>query len=80
MNKDTTELIRNKLNADAEGICRKLLGNGKKVGNKWIVGDVHNAAGDSMKVDLSKCLWYNKHPAVHEQEAQGVLQESTMPS
>jgi len=59
MNKDTTELIRNKLNADAEGICRKLLGNGKKVGNNWIVGDVHNAAGDSMKVDLSKCLWYD---------------------
>lgn len=62
MSKDLTDIIRTKLNADVENICRKLLGNGKKVKNDWVVGDADNTSGKSMKVTLTgekAGLWFD---------------------
>jgi len=40
------------LGQQAEAVCRHYLSNGRRQGNYWQVGDVHNAAGRSMFVRL----------------------------
>lgn len=45
--------IAKKLANDAEGVCRKLLPEGKKKGQEWILGDLDGSAGDSLKVHLT---------------------------
>lgn len=43
-------------------ICERLLSEGKKIGNQWVVGSIQNTAGDSCYVDVtgSKAgLWHD---------------------
>jgi len=48
---DLSKLVLS-LSEQAEAVCRKYLSNGKRVGHYWVVGDVHNGQGGSMKVRL----------------------------
>ncbi|SDA96583.1 DUF7146 domain-containing protein [Mesorhizobium qingshengii] len=41
-----------RLARDAEAVCRAYLSSGRRQGNYWVVGDVHNAPGRSMHVRL----------------------------
>jgi phage/plasmid primase-like uncharacterized protein len=51
MTGSASELAR-RLGDHAEAVCREYLSNGRRVGNYWIVGDVHNTEGRSMHVRL----------------------------
>ena len=51
MSGSAAELAR-RLGDHAEAVCREYLSNGRRVGNYWIVGDVHNTEGRSMHVRL----------------------------
>jgi Toprim domain len=51
MSIQASDLAR-RLAEHAELVCRHYLSNGRRVGNYWIVGDVRNAAGQSMFVRL----------------------------
>jgi len=44
--------IRHHLLANMEAVCRYYLSAGRKVGRYWIVGNIHNEAGQSMTVRL----------------------------
>ena len=44
--------VTNRLAACAEGVCRHYLGNGRREGRYWRVGDVRNTPGRSMYVRL----------------------------
>lgn len=52
MTADVSELA-SRLAEQAEAVCRHYLSNGRRVGNYWIAGDVHNAPGRSMFVRLT---------------------------
>ncbi len=49
---DASELAQ-RLGRQAEAVCRHYLSNGRKQGNYWQVGDVHNTPGRSMFVRLT---------------------------
>ena len=51
MPRDASELAR-RLAREAEEVCRHYLSNGKRDGQYWLVGDVHNTPGRSMFVRL----------------------------
>jgi hypothetical protein len=51
MTGSASELAR-RLGDHAEAVCREYLSSGRRVGNYWIVGDVHNTRGRSMHVRL----------------------------
>ncbi|MGX8014365.1 DUF7146 domain-containing protein (plasmid) [Mesorhizobium sp. ORM8.1] len=51
MTGSASELAR-RLGDHAEAVCREYLSNGRRSGNHWIVGDVHNTHGRSMHVRL----------------------------
>jgi twinkle protein len=56
------EQVKRKLLTDVEAVCRKLLPNGKRLGGKWIVGNILGDAGKSMSVELSgekAGLWFD---------------------
>ncbi|CDX24376.1 conserved hypothetical protein [Mesorhizobium plurifarium] len=44
--------LAHRLGEHAEAVCRHYLSNGRRQGNYWTVGDVHNAPGRSMFVRL----------------------------
>jgi len=44
--------LAHRLARDAEALCQKYLSNGRRQGNYWMVGDVHNTPGRSMHVRL----------------------------
>jgi hypothetical protein len=46
-----SELAR-RLAREAEAVCRHYLSNGRRAGNYWLVGDVHNTPGRSLFVRL----------------------------
>ncbi len=45
--------LAQRLNCEAETVCRHYLSNGRKQGRYWIVGDVENAPGRSLYVRLT---------------------------
>ena len=49
---DAADLAQ-RLGQQAEAVCRTYLSNGRRQGNYWQVGDVHNTAGRSMFVRLT---------------------------
>ena len=51
MTKTLTDLKR-RLTDNAEAVCRRYLSNGRRLGNYWVVGDVHNTPGRSLYVRL----------------------------
>lgn len=53
MSTNLKQEVREKLNADVENICQRLLPEGKKIRNEWVVGSVEGEAGKSMHVCLS---------------------------
>jgi len=46
--------IAQRLNAQAEQVCRKLLPHGKKVGGEWQAGDLYGDDGNSLSINLNK--------------------------
>jgi len=64
-------IIRHHLVANMEAVCRYYLSAGRKVGRYWIVGNIHNEAGQSMAVRLydSNCerigLWVDYATGEH---------------
>ncbi|MDH6264611.1 hypothetical protein, partial [Bradyrhizobium sp. BR13661] len=48
---DASELAR-RLAREAEAVCRRYLSNGKRAGQYWLVGDIHNTPGRSLFVRL----------------------------
>jgi phage/plasmid primase-like uncharacterized protein len=52
MSETAADLAR-RLAAQAEGVCRHYLSNGRRVGRTWRVGDVDNTPGRSLCVQLS---------------------------
>jgi hypothetical protein len=53
MSPQPCELAR-RLAREAEAVCRYYLSNGKRAGQYWVVGDVHNTPGRSMFVRLQE--------------------------
>ena len=53
MRRDASELAQ-RLAREAEAVCRHYLSNGKREGQYWLVGDVHNTPGRSMFVRLQQ--------------------------
>jgi hypothetical protein len=49
---DTANDLARRLGRQAEAVCRHYLSNGRRQGNYWLVGDVHNTPGRSMFVRL----------------------------
>ncbi len=49
---DTANDLARRLGRQAEAVCRHYLSNGRRQGNFWLVGDVHNTPGRSMFVRL----------------------------
>jgi hypothetical protein len=49
---DTANDLARSLGRQAEAVCRHYLSNGRRQGNYWLVGDVHNTPGHSMFVRL----------------------------
>src|SRR5271169_374598 len=49
---DTGNDLARSLGRQAEAVCRHYLSNGRRQGNYWLVGDVHNTPGHSMFVRL----------------------------
>ncbi|MBS0232166.1 MAG: toprim domain-containing protein [Proteobacteria bacterium] len=45
--------LARRLSAHAEAVCEHYLFNGRKAGRYWLVGDVHNAEGQSLHVRLA---------------------------
>jgi twinkle protein len=45
--------IAQRLNDQAEGVCRLLLPHGKRVGHEWQAGDIHGSSGKSLSVNLN---------------------------
>lgn len=45
--------IAHRLAENAEAVCRRYLSNGRREGQYWMVGDVHNAPGRSLYVRLT---------------------------
>jgi len=48
----TPSQLSDRLNQRAEQVCQELIPSGKRKGHEWVAGDVHGAAGDSLKVCL----------------------------
>jgi hypothetical protein len=46
--------IARRLSENAEAVCRRYLSNGRREGHYWMVGDIHNVAGRSLYVRLSR--------------------------
>jgi twinkle protein len=46
--------IAQRLNDQAEGVCRLLLPHGKKSGHEWVAGDIHGGDGKSLSINLNK--------------------------
>ncbi|MGY3079202.1 hypothetical protein ACVWZZ_005610 [Bradyrhizobium sp. LM6.10] len=53
MLREPCELAR-RLAREAEAVCRHYLSNGKRAGQYWVVGDVHNTPGRSLFVRLKE--------------------------
>ena len=51
MARDASDLVQ-RLGRQAEAVCRRYLGNGRRSGRYWLVGDVRNTPGGSMFVRL----------------------------
>lgn len=49
---DTVSDLARRLAGHAEAVCRHYLSNGRRSGGYWMVGDVHNAPGQSLYVRL----------------------------
>jgi len=49
----TTRDVAERLSVRAESVCAYYLSNGRREGNYWLVGDVHNTPGRSMYVRLT---------------------------
>ncbi|KTQ96328.1 DNA primase [Aureimonas ureilytica] len=52
MARENASELAQRLGREAEAVCRHYLGNGRRQGNYWQVGDVRNAPGRSMFVRL----------------------------
>lgn len=50
--KDKTSDLAHRLARNAEAVCRHYLGNGRREGRYWMIGDVRNTPGRSMYVRL----------------------------
>jgi len=44
--------LAHRLSRQAEAVCRRYLGAGRRQGHYWLVGDVHNTPGRSLFVRL----------------------------
>jgi hypothetical protein len=53
---DTISDLKRRLAENAEAVCRYYLFNGRRAGNYWVVGDVHNTPGRSLYVRLRGSL------------------------
>lgn len=49
----TAAEIARRLGENAEAVCRRYLSNGRREGNYWMVGNIHNERGRSLYVRLS---------------------------
>lgn len=49
---DSASDLAHRLAENAEAVCRRYLSNGRRHGNYWLVGDVHNTPGRSLYVRL----------------------------
>jgi hypothetical protein len=52
LRRDTISDLKHRLAEHAEAVCRYYLFNGRRAGNYWIVGDIHNTPGRSLYVRL----------------------------
>src|SRR3546814_7776646 len=51
MSSSTADIVR-RLGENAEAVCRRYLGNGRREGHYWMVGNIHNERGRSLYVRL----------------------------
>ncbi len=51
MSSSTVDIVR-RLGENAEAVCRRYLGNGRREGHYWMVGNIHNERGRSLYVRL----------------------------
>ena len=49
----TPSQLAERLSAQAEAVCRELLPNGRRKNHEWEAGDIHGAAGDSLKIRIA---------------------------